>query len=219
MPDHVPASEDADTRSVPGGREGGRPASRAERWRRRLTESRWPMVAMFWASFAETIIVPIPIEVVLIPFMIARRHQIWWIATVVTVGCLLASMVGYGIGYFFFASAGQWLIDALGAAQDFQRFQEMFADHGFLAILAIGVVPIPFQVAMLAAGAAKYPIVLFVIAATIARGIRYFGLALLVLLVGDRALALWRHHSRTAALIALMAVVLLVIGVNLVAGG
>ena len=60
------------------------------------------MVAMFWASFAETIIVPIPIEVVLIPFMMARKHQIWWIAAVVTTGCLLASLVGYGIGYFFF---------------------------------------------------------------------------------------------------------------------
>lgn len=185
--------------------------SRAERWRRRLAESRWPMAAMFWASFAETIIVPIPIEVVLIPFMMARRHQVWRIAAVVTFGCLLASIVGYGVGYFFFWSAGQWLIDALGAGQDFQRFQEMFAEHGFFAIIAIGVIPIPFQVAMLAAGAAKYPILLFVVAATLARGIRYFGLALLVLLVGERALAFWNRHSRTTAIIALAVVVLVVV--------
>jgi membrane protein YqaA with SNARE-associated domain len=193
--------------------------SRADRWRRRLTESRWPMVAMFWASFAETIVVPIPIEVVLIPFMIARRLQVWWIATVVTVGCLLASIIGYGVGYFFFSSAGQWLIDTLGAGQDFQRFQQMFAEHGFLAILAIGVIPIPFQVAMLAAGAAKYPILMFVIAATIARGIRYFGLALLVALFGDQALTLWRRHSKMAALIAITVVVLVVILLQVVGGG
>jgi membrane protein YqaA with SNARE-associated domain len=193
--------------------------SRAERWRRRLTESRWPMVAMFWASFAETIIVPIPIEVVLIPFMLARKHQVWWIATVVTAGCLLASIVGYGIGYFFFASAGQWLIDTLGAGQDYQRFQDMFAEHGFLAILAIGVIPIPFQIAMLVAGAAKYPILLFVLAATVARGIRYYGLALLVVLVGDKALAFWNEHKKTSALIATVVIVLLFFGASLFGGG
>jgi len=188
---------------------------RAERWRRRLTESRWPMVAMFGASFAETIIVPIPIEIVLLPFMIARRRQVWWIATIVTAGCLLASIVGYGIGYYFLASAGQWLIDTLGAGQDYARFQDLFAEHGFLAIVAIGVTPIPFQMAMLVAGAAKYPITLFVLAATIARGIRYFGLALLVALVGDRALDFWKRHKKTTALIAIGAVVLLVLGLNL----
>ena len=188
--------------------------SRTARWRRRLTRSRWPMVAMFWASFAETIIVPIPIEVILIPFMIARRQQIWWIATVVTAGCLAASIVGYGVGYFFFESAGRWLIEALGAGQDFQRFQEMFRSHGFWAILAIGVIPIPFQMAMLAAGIAGYPILMFVLAATIARGIRYFGLALLVLLFGERALSLWRRHRTTTAIVALAVVVLLVVGLQ-----
>ena len=193
--------------------------SRAERWRRRLAGSRWPMVAMFWASFAETIIVPIPIEVVLIPFMLARKHQVFWIATVVTAGCLVASIVGYGIGYFFFASAGQWLIETLGAGEDFQRFQEMFAEHGFLAIVAIGVIPIPFQIAMLVAGAAKYPIVLFVIAASIARGIRYFGLALLVLLVGDRALSFWNRHKKTTAAIATAVIVLLIVVINAVGSG
>lgn len=193
--------------------------TRADRWQRRLTGSRWPMVAMFWASFAETIIVPIPIEVVLIPFMMARRHQVWWIATVVTVGCLLASIVGYGIGYFFFASAGQWLIDSLGAGQDFARFQAMFAEHGFFAIVAIGVIPIPFQIAMLVAGAAKYPILLFVIAATIARGVRYFGLALLVLLVGDRALSFWNRHKKTSAALATTGVIVLVLAVNLLGSG
>lgn len=197
---------------------GPRRDGRAERWRRRLNESRWPMVAIFGASFAETIIVPIPIEVVLIPFMIARKRQVWWIATIVTAGCILAAVVGYGIGYWFFASAGQWLIDTLGAGQDFQRFRDLFAAHGFLAIVAIGVIPIPFQIAMLVAGAAKYPIALFVLAATLARGIRYYGLALLVVLVGDQALGFWRRHKKTTALIAVALVLLLVFGVNLIGG-
>lgn len=188
-----------------------RPGSRTETWRRRLTESRWPMVTMFWASFAETIIVPIPIEVVLIPFMLARRHQVWWVATVVTAGCLLGAIVGYGVGFFFFEQIGRWLLDSMGWSDAFDRFQTLFQDHGFFAILAIGVIPIPFQVAMLAAGMAKYPFLLFLLAAVIARGIRYYGLALLVLTFGDRAIAMWREHAGRAALVAGAVVIVLVI--------
>ena len=63
---------------------------------------------------------------------------------------------------------------------------------------------------MLAAGAAAYPILWFVIAATIARGIRYYGLAGLVWLVGDKAEHMWREHRTTAAVIATVAVVAIV---------
>jgi hypothetical protein len=43
--------------------------------------------------------------------------------------------------------------------------------------LAIGVTPIPFQIAMVVARVAGYPISLFILAAGITGSIRYFGLA------------------------------------------
>ncbi|MEX0607780.1 MAG: hypothetical protein WD138_07080, partial [Halofilum sp. (in: g-proteobacteria)] len=69
------------------------------------------MPALFGASFLETTIVPIPIEVVLIPFMAVNRDRVWWIATVALTGCLLGAFVGYGVGYFVFESIGRWLIE------------------------------------------------------------------------------------------------------------
>jgi membrane protein DedA with SNARE-associated domain len=71
----------------------------------------------------------------------------------------------------------------------------MFRDHGFWAIVGIGVAPIPFQIAMLVAGASHYSIALFLLAAAIARGIRYYGLAALVRNFGDRAESLWQEHA------------------------
>jgi membrane protein DedA with SNARE-associated domain len=91
----------------------------------------------------------------------------------------------------------------MGWESAFAEFQAWFATDGFWAILAIGLVPIPFQVAMVTAGAAGYPLLLFMLAATLARGIRYFGLAWLVYLVGDRALDLWRRRRLTVALVLL----------------
>jgi len=63
------------------------------------------------------------------------------------------------------------------------------------AILLVGVTPIPFQAATLGAGGAGYPIPLFVLATLVARGIRYYGLALLVRLLGDRAQTVWERHA------------------------
>lgn len=176
--------------------------SRVRRWTERLQSSDRALWVLFVASFAETIIVPIPIELVLIPFMIANRHRLWRTATMVTAGCLLASLVGYGIGYLFFDTVGQAVIGYFGWSAQLEEFRSLFDQYGFWAIIAVGVIPIPFQIAMLAAGAASYSIVLFVIAATIARGIRYFGLAVLVRLFGQRAESFWRRNKLTASLIA-----------------
>ena len=171
---------------------------------------------LFWASFAETVIVPIPIELVLIPFMIANRHRLWRTATVVTVGCLLASLVGYGVGYFVFDTVGITVIEQFGWSADLERFRALFDQYGFWAIVVVGVIPIPFQIAMLAAGAANYSILLFIMAATIARGIRYFGLAQLVSIFGERAEGYWKQHKTRASLVASAAVLVLFAGFILI---
>jgi membrane protein YqaA with SNARE-associated domain len=174
---------------------------RPERWAHGLAHSRAGLWLIAVASFLETVIVPIPIEVVLIPYMLARRGMVWAIALATTLGCLAGSALGYAVGYLLYDTVARPLIDAMGWEQAFAEFQAWFAIDGFWAILAIGIVPIPFQVAMLTAGAAGYPLLLFMLAATIARGIRYFGLAWLVVLVGDRALDLWRRQRLTFALV------------------
>lgn len=179
---------------------------RVKRWARRAERSPRALWVLFWASFAETIIVPIPIELVLIPFMVSNRHRLWATAAAVTAGCLLAAMVGYGAGYLFFDTLGTTLVEWLGWQGELAQFREMFRQHGFWAIVAIGVTPVPFQVAMLAAGAAGYPVPLFIAAATVARGIRYFGLAVLVYFLGHRAESFWRRHRTTAAVLSTAAV-------------
>ncbi len=173
---------------------------RVGRWLARLNRSEHVMWLLFGLSFLETIILPIPIEFVLIPFMLTNRERLWKTATYVTGGCLAASLLGYGTGYFLFETAGEWIINHMGWQQGFEQFKTLFHQHGFFAIMMVGIVPIPFQTAMLAAGAAGYPLWKFVIAATLARGIRYFGLAWLVYAFGEKAERLWECHRLSAAL-------------------
>lgn len=189
----------------------GETTTRVKQWSNRLTDSRHGLVLIFIASFLETIIVPIPIEVVLIPYMLKERHRVWLIATVTLLGCMVAATLGYYVGATLFDTLGVWLLETLRYTAEFESFQQTFNANGFLAILMLGVVPIPFQVAMLVAGAAGYPLPLFWLAATLARGVRYYGLAGLVILFGNQTLTLWNRFSNRAAVTLLMVAALVYI--------
>lgn len=168
----------------------------ATTWFNRLEESGHAYWLLFLASVLETLLIPIPIEIILIPWMMAHPEKKWRIASVALAGNLFAATLGYGLGSLAMEQWGESLIAAYGGQAAYADFQARFAEDGFMAILAIGIVPVPFQIAMLVAGASDYPLVLFLLAALLARGVRYFGLALLVALFGDAAMKLWQRHSR-----------------------
>ena len=184
---------------------------RVQRWMDRLGNSRRALWTLFVASVAETLLVPIPIELILIPYMLANKARIWLTAAVVLAGNIAAAIFGYALAFFAFSTFAPGLIESMGWAESFGEFERLFAQHGFWAIVAIGVIPIPFQIAMLVAGAAKYPIVLFVAAALVARGVRYFGLGALVYFLGEATMGFIERHKKTAAFGSL-AIALVVLG-------
>lgn len=191
---------------------------RTKQWIERINGSKNMLWLLGTLSFLETIILPIPIELVLIPLMAANKQRIWLLATVTTAGCLVASLVGYGVGMLLFQSIGTWFIEFMGMQNSYQAFQTFFDQYGFIAILCIGILPIPFQVAMITAGLSGYPVLLFVLAALIARGVRYFGLAWLVHRFGSRVLLLWKQQALVTSLVAGVVVLVLALGMQALAG-
>ena len=192
--------------------------TRTKQWFERINGSKNMLWLLGTLSFLETIILPIPLELVLIPLMAANKHRIWLLATVTTAGCLIASLVGYGVGMLLFQSIGTWFIEFMGMEQSYQSFQTFFDQYGFAAILAIGILPIPFQVAMITAGLSGYPVLLFTLAALIARGLRYFGLAWLVHRFGSRVLLLWKQQALVTSLVAGVVVLAVALGMQALAG-
>ncbi|KAA0009986.1 VTT domain-containing protein [Billgrantia pellis] len=173
----------------------------ARDWLDRLDHSRHALPLLFVASMLETLLIPIPIEIILIPWMLCHPYRKWTVAGVALAGNLTAASLGYALGVFAMDQWGQQLVGLFGSQEAFDAFRERLQAEGFMAVATIGIVPIPFQIAMLGAGASGYPFPLFLLAAMLGRGIRYFGLALLVTLVGDATMRLWQRHARTVGLI------------------
>ncbi len=167
-----------------------RPSAAKERVKavaQRLAGSRRAQPLLVWFSFLEATLVPIPLEAVLVPYMLLRREMVWRIAALALAGFLAASVVGYALGALAFDTAGIWLIDAAGWQDGLGQAQSLFDRYGFWALFLIGVTPVPSQLAMLLGGAFHYPLPWFVAAMGLSRAIRYFGLAALVVWLGPKA--------------------------------
>jgi membrane protein YqaA with SNARE-associated domain len=158
----------------------------AQGWLRRIVEARSAQLALFWFSFLEATILPIPVETVMTPYMQMRRDILWRIATIALAGFMTSALLGYFLGALFFDTLGEPLIARMGWNDEFARVQGVIGSDGFLAMLLIGLTPVPTQVAMIGAGSLEVPIPQFIAAMLIARSIRYYGVGLLVYFFGDR---------------------------------
>lgn len=172
-----------------------------------LIYSRHMLWGVGFASFLESLIVPIPLETILIPLMQARRDKLWLISSAALMGCLLGATLGYAVGFFIFDLIGQQLIAWFSTPAQFAEIQATMHEEGFWFVLSVGVVPIPFQIAMLAAGVTGFSLFLYLLATIISRGIRYFGLGLLVYWFGNQAQRLFARNKIKAFLLLLLLVI------------
>lgn len=147
----------------------------------KLAEGKKGLGGISVASFLETTIIPIPIEIIIAPIMAASRARGFIVATVTLVGSVLGALALYMLAGVLFDEFAQPLIDLVGGQQEFDNLEVKFEEGGFWVVFAISVMPVPMQIAALAAGAASYPLWLFAIAITLSRALRYYGLWMLVL--------------------------------------
>jgi membrane protein YqaA with SNARE-associated domain len=164
-------------------------------WLNRLARSRHALGLLFLLSMMETLFLPVPLELVLIPWVLCHRDRKWAIAGAALGGNLTAAIAGYYLGFFFMDQWGATLISFFGDPASFEELKQSLQEDGFMTIVTIGFSPIPFQIAILAAGATGYPVLLFGLAAILSRGVRYFGLAVLVGIAGPAALNIWQRYA------------------------
>ncbi|WP_024576884.1 MULTISPECIES: YqaA family protein [unclassified Afipia] len=155
----------------------------------------WLMGAV---SFAESSFFPIPPDVMLIPMSLARPQKAWLYALVCTVTSVAGGVVGYAIGALLYDSVGQWLINLYGYGDKVEAFRASYAEYGAWIILLKGLTPIPYKLVTITSGFANYNLLLFIVFSIIARGGRFFIVAIVLNRYGtwireviEKRLGLW----------------------------
>jgi len=140
---------------------------------------------LFFIAFIEPCFVPIPPDALLVPMAITYREKAFRFAAIATLGSVIGGLVSYCIGALAMHTVGHFIIETYGWQDAFRRFEHLFDKYGMLIIIAKGLTPIPFMFVTLASGIAHYNLFLFLPAAALSRGGRFFIEAALIYKFGD----------------------------------
>jgi len=137
-------------------------------------------------SFFESVIFPIPVDVMLAPMCLARLDRVWRYAFIATVTSVLGGLFGYLLGYYAFESFIEPLLSNWGLTQRYEMAANWFVDYGVWIVFVAGFAPIPYKFLTISAGALVMPIIPFMIASIIGRAGRFYLVAYLIRLGGEK---------------------------------
>ena len=151
---------------------------------------------MLLYSTLESIIIPIPVDPLLVAVVLAKSHEWWRIAF----ACTVASVIGGAIGWALGSYSGlhiHALIDslpqALAAPSAFTAVEAGFAEFGLVLVFLGAFSPLPYKVIAISAGIGGFGLLPFLFMSIVGRGLRFAVVA-----------AIARHHGDAKKLISLV---------------
>ncbi|GBQ89591.1 YqaA family protein [Asaia krungthepensis] len=139
---------------------------------------------LFAVAFAEASFFPIPVDLMLIPMVLAARERAFVLAAICTIGSVCGAMLGWVIGAVLLQHVALPIVHFYHAEHTLFAMQEKFRQYGVAIILLKGLTPIPFKIVTIAAGAAHFAILPFLAASLVTRGARFFLVATLLWFYG-----------------------------------
>ena len=131
-------------------------------------------------SFSESVIFPIPPDVMLAPMAMTQPEKAWRLAFLTTVTSVAGGILGYFLGYWAYESLVVPAVEALGYESKLLTVQSWFADWGVWIVFIAGFSPIPYKLFTVTAGVMQIAFFPFVIASAISRGMRFYLVAWLL---------------------------------------
>ena len=159
---------------------------------------------MLLFAVLESIIIPIPVDPLLVATVLARPKN--WIRLVAA--CTIASVVGGSVGWQIGVWLGTnvellliYLPDVVAAPEKFVTVQKGFVELGILLVFIGAFSPLPYKVIAASAGIAGFGLIPFLLTSLMGRGMRFAIVA-----------GIARHHGNPHIVILLISALFILIG-------
>ncbi|EKE84788.1 YqaA family protein [Idiomarina xiamenensis] len=160
-------------------------------------------------SFAESVIFPIPPDVMLAPMSMTQPQRAWRFALLTTLMSVLGGIAGYLLGYWAYDSLVLPLVEWAGYTHKLQQVEAWFAEWGLLVVFIAGFSPIPYKLFTVTAGVMQLALLPFIAASLLSRGLRFFLVAWLMRTGGPAMAAKLRDYVDWLGWLTIIAGVLL----------
>lgn len=144
---------------------------------RALIAHRYAIWFLGGATFAESIISPLPPDFILAPMVVAKPERAYRLAFWTTIASVLGAMGGYLIGAFFMEQFGKELVDLYNMRPYLDKFTMWLNEWGAVVILICAISPIPYKAVALTSGIAMINPFVFIFISLIGRGARFYAVA------------------------------------------
>lgn len=148
--------------------------------------------ALFFIAAIESIIFPIPPDVMLIAMVIAVPAMAWRYAGICTLGSVFGGVIAYFIGRYFFADIAQPLFAIPCAHAEkycpgvfMPMISRQFEELGIWLVAMSSVSILPYKLITVTAGAVEMNLAAFTLTSLIGRGLRFFVVAALLKKFGE----------------------------------
>jgi membrane protein YqaA with SNARE-associated domain len=149
---------------------------------------------LFFVTFLESSVSPIPPLPLLIPMCLARPDRSWYYAMVCTAGAVTGGYFGYAIGYLLYESVGLWLITLYGLKDQAATMVEESKHIWFWVLLTKGVTPIPFKIVTIMSGFIHFDLTLFTVGTFVSRITFFMIFAVALRFYGDNIRIFMEKH-------------------------
>jgi membrane protein YqaA with SNARE-associated domain len=143
-----------------------------------------------FVSFIESFFFPVPPDLMIIPMVVAKKEDYLKIFLIATIFSVLGGLFGYMLGVFFL-DISMVVIEFYGYEEKIFEVQEkMSSKGGFFIWLGImflaGFTPLPFKIFTITSGIISFNILVFFFICLFTRGLRFFLVAYLTHLFGNK---------------------------------
>ncbi|MRX72266.1 DedA family protein [Bacillus lacus] len=158
----------------------------------------WGVWGLIVVAFTESSFFVIPPDALLIPMSLLQPQSALLFAGYATLFSVLGGIFGYYLG----KGIGRPLLNKFASEKLILRAEQLYEKYGIGAIIIAGFTPIPYKVFTVLSGAVSMNLALFVVGSFIGRGLRFFTVALLIMLLGENATTLISEYGTIATLLA-----------------
>jgi membrane protein YqaA with SNARE-associated domain len=148
-------------------------------WTMRLAERPSAEIWLFIISFIESSVFLVPAEVLFLPMAIANPRKVWRYALIASIGSILGGVAGWMIGYFAFEAIARPVLEFYGKLGEFEQLKSAVSEELIaLFLFTSGVAHLPpLKIVTILSGVLHVNLLMFFIAAVIARGGKFLLLA------------------------------------------
>lgn len=157
-------------------------------WTIHLARSPHSRTALFLVAFIESSVFPIPPDVLLIALVLVRPRQWYLDAGVCLAGSVLGGMFGYWLGWQVWLLVDDFFFHYVFSRETFEAVRSLYHRYDFWAVFVAGFTPLPYKIFTIAGGVCTIHFPVFVLASVLSRGARFFLVAGLLRIFGERIL-------------------------------